>query len=105
VGVAVSPMELLLLKHEWGLSMGAWIFRLQDVGRISQETFRALWREFRKNGWNKAEPGPAVAREVGTTWQRAVCALVGNGRMSGAKAGEILGVDGDSLERFLTLRS
>ena len=66
VGQSVSPVELALLKHEWGLSMGAWLYRLQDVGRIDQETFRALWRTFRKNGWNKTEPGPALARESAT---------------------------------------
>ncbi len=76
VGKSVSPMELVLLKHEWGLSMAAWIYRLQDVGRIDQETVRALWREFRKNGWNKTEPGPALPRETATMWQRQVCSLV-----------------------------
>lgn len=105
VGSSVSPMELVLLKHEWGLSMGAWIYRLQDVGRIDQETVRALWREFRKNGWNKTEPGPALARETATTWQRQVCSLVFNGRMSDEKAAEILGLDVETLPSFLAFSS
>jgi Zn-dependent peptidase ImmA (M78 family)/transcriptional regulator with XRE-family HTH domain len=103
VGRSVSPMELLLLKHEWGLSMGAWIFRLQDVGRIDQETVRALWREFRRNGWNKTEPGPALARETATTWQRQVCSLLGNGRISGEKAAQVMGVNEQALERLLAM--
>jgi len=105
VGKSVSPMELVLLKHEWGLSMGAWIFRLQDVGRIDQEAVRALWREFRKNGWNETEPGPALPREAATTWQRQVCSLALNGRISGPKVAEILGIGAEAIPRFLAMAS
>ena len=96
-------MELFLLKHEWGLSMGAWIYRLQDVGKIDQETARALWREFRRNGWNSTEPGPQLAREAATTWQRQVCSLVGNGRISREKAAQVMGVTEEMLATMLAM--
>jgi Zn-dependent peptidase ImmA (M78 family) len=98
-------MELVLLKHEWGLSMGAWIYRLQDVGRIDQETVRALWREFRRNGWNKTEPGPQLPRESATTWQRQVCSLIVNRRISDEKGAAILGADLETLPRLLAMAS
>jgi Zn-dependent peptidase ImmA (M78 family) len=103
VGKAVSPMELFLLKHEWGLSMGAWIYRLQDVGRIDHDTARALWREFRKNGWNKTEPGPQLARETATVWQRQVCSLATNGRISREKAAQLMGVSEEMLATMLAM--
>jgi Zn-dependent peptidase ImmA (M78 family) len=101
IGARVAPMELWLLKHEWGLSMGAWIYRLEDTHQIDAATARALWREFRAKGWNKAEPGPGLPRETATVWQRAVCALVGNGRISEAKAAELLGVDEGQVAALL----
>ncbi len=74
-----------------------------EHGRV--ETVRALWREFRKNGWNKMEPGPALPRESATTWQRQVCSLVFNGRISDEKGAAILGVDLETLPRLLAMSS
>ena len=83
----------------------AWIYRLQDVGRIDLETVRALWREFRKNGWNKTEPGPSLPRETATTWQRQPYSLVVNRRISGENGAAILGVDLEMLPRLLAMSS
>lgn len=94
-------MELVLLKHEWGLSMAAWLYRLHDVGRIDASTFRALWKTFRANGWNKTEPGPALPRETGTVWQQQVASLVVNGRISRAMGAEAMEVDEEMVGRLL----
>lgn len=37
--------ELHLLKHKYGLSMQAWIYRAKDLGIISEARFRALNKE------------------------------------------------------------
>jgi Zn-dependent peptidase ImmA (M78 family) len=104
VGDSVSPMELVLLKHEWGLSMGAWVYRLQNLGRIREDAVRTLWREFRANGWNKTEPGPQLPRESATTWQRQLCSLVANGRISKAKAAQATGTSEETLTAMLAMR-
>ena len=101
VGPAVAPMELVLLKHEWGLSMAAWLYRLRDVGRIDDATFRALWRTFRAKGWNETEPGPALPRESATVWQQRVASLVVNGRISAAMGAAAMGVEEEMVERLL----
>ena len=103
IGAEVAPMELVLLKHEWGLSMAAWLYRLRDVGRIDETTFRALWRTFRANGWNKEEPGPALPRETGTVWRQRVASLVVNGRISRAVGAEAMGVEEEMLGKLLAL--
>ena len=76
--------------------MAAWLYRLRDVGRIDDATFRALWRTFRAKGWNETEPGPALPRESATVWQQRVASLVMNGRISAA-----MGVEGEMVERLL----
>ena len=99
----VSPLELWMLKHEWGLSMNAWIYRLRDVGKIREEEARRLWREFRVKGWNEKEPGPRLSSETVTRWQRQVCALVANGRIAREAAANILDVSVNALERLLAM--
>jgi Zn-dependent peptidase ImmA (M78 family) len=103
IGAEVAPMELVLLKHEWGLSMAAWLYRLRDVARIDAATFRALWRTFRANGWNTTEPGPPLPRETGTVWRQQVASLVVNGRISHAVGAEAMGMDEGVLGKLLAM--
>jgi hypothetical protein len=63
------------------------VFRLQDVGRIDQETFRALWREF----------------QTATTWQRQVCSPASNRRISGEKVAQVMDVTEEQLSALLAL--
>jgi len=96
-------MELVLVKHEWGLSMAAWLYRLHDVGRIDASTFRALWKTFRANGWSKTEPGPALPRETGTVWQQRLASLIVNRRISHAMGAQAMGVEEEMLGGLLSL--
>jgi Zn-dependent peptidase ImmA (M78 family) len=101
IGGEVSPLELWMLKHEWGLSMNAWIYRLRDVGKIREEEARRLWREFRDQGWNEKEPGPGLAGETATRYRRQISGLVANGRIARGIGAELLGVEEEEVERLV----
>ena len=48
--------ELGALKRRFGLSIQGWIFRAKDLGIITSELARRLWREVSWRGWRRAEP-------------------------------------------------
>jgi Zn-dependent peptidase ImmA (M78 family) len=92
-----------MLKHEWGLSMNAWIYRLRDVGRIREDEARRLWREFRAKGWNEQEPEPGLAAETATRFRRNIVALVANGRIARKTGAELMGVEEEELESLVAM--
>jgi len=55
--------ELYLLKHKYGLSMQAWIYRAKDLKVISENTFRRLFKLFRSKYWHREEPGDPYPSE------------------------------------------
>ena len=59
----VTVEELHVLKHTYGISMQALIFRLRDGGIFSRQQARRTHRLFRKQGWHKEEPGKPVPPE------------------------------------------
>jgi Zn-dependent peptidase ImmA (M78 family) len=70
----ITPFDLYTLKHDWGLSMGACLYRCADLGLVSASAARSLWREFRQSGWMAQEPGTQLPRELPTRFLRAVYA-------------------------------
>ena len=48
--------ELFILKHKYGLSMQAWIYRAKDLSIISENTAKRLFQQFRINDWYRKEP-------------------------------------------------
>ena len=55
--------ELHVLKHKFGISMQALVFRLRDLGITSDASAREAHRTFRKRGWHRQEPGDPVDPE------------------------------------------
>ena len=49
----IEPIELLLLKHEFGISMTAILMRLEQCGVISANSKKQYFIEFGKLGWRK----------------------------------------------------
>jgi Zn-dependent peptidase ImmA (M78 family) len=83
--------ELHLLKHKYGLSMQAWIYRAKDLGIISYPLFRDLNKEFRTHGWHKEEPGCPYPAERPARFDLLVLQALAEGRISERRAGELLG--------------
>jgi Zn-dependent peptidase ImmA (M78 family)/transcriptional regulator with XRE-family HTH domain len=48
--------SLLLLKQKWGVSIGAIIYRLSDLGVIDHDTFVRLRKTLVRRKWNRREP-------------------------------------------------
>ncbi len=87
---ALSYSELYLLKHKYGMSMQAWIYRAKDLGIITQSAARAHFAEFRRMGWYKQEPGDPLAPEEPRRFERLVHRALAEDFISRSRAEELL---------------
>jgi len=83
--------ELYLLKHKYGLSMQAWIFRARDLGIISESGATRLFQRFRANGWHRHEPGEALPSERPLRMERLIYRALAEDLISRSRAQELLG--------------
>jgi Zn-dependent peptidase ImmA (M78 family)/DNA-binding XRE family transcriptional regulator len=83
--------ELYLLKHKYGLSMQAWIFRASDLGIISPSAAKRLFYQFRIKGWHKKEPGAEYPSEEPVRMERLIYRALVEDLISRSKAQELLG--------------
>lgn len=83
--------ELYLLKHKYGMSMQAWVFRARDLGIISQSYARALFKKFRITGWHRKEPGEEYPPEESVRMERLIYRSFVEDMISRSKAQELLG--------------
>lgn len=82
--------ELYLLKHEFGLSMQAILYRCKDLNIISADLHRKLSIEFNKQGWRSKEPGEPYPHERTMLFEQLVYRGAGEGILSDSKAAELL---------------
>ena len=90
-----------MLKHEWGLSMSACLYRCTDLGLISPKDGRRWWAAFRKRGWLEQEPGEPLAREYPTQVLRVLVDAYAAGRLQGELVATLLDVPAETLDRFV----
>jgi Zn-dependent peptidase ImmA (M78 family)/transcriptional regulator with XRE-family HTH domain len=83
--------ELYLLKHKYGLSMQAWIFRAKDLEIISPSMARQLFQQFRARGWHRKEPGQVFLSEKPLRMERLIYRALAEDLVSRSKAQELLG--------------
>jgi Zn-dependent peptidase ImmA (M78 family)/DNA-binding XRE family transcriptional regulator len=83
--------ELYLLKHKYGMSMQAWIFRAKDLGIISENAAARLFHRFRVNGWHRQEPGEALPGEKPYRMERLIYRALAEDLISRSRAQELLG--------------
>jgi Zn-dependent peptidase ImmA (M78 family)/DNA-binding XRE family transcriptional regulator len=83
--------ELYMLKHKYGLSMQAWIYRAKDLGIISDYTATRLFRQFRANEWHRQEPGNSYPPEAAMRMERLVYRALAEDLISRSRAQELLG--------------
>jgi Zn-dependent peptidase ImmA (M78 family) len=88
---SLSLEELHILKHKYGLSMQAWIYRAQDLEIISHSTASELYREFRIRGWHREEPGESYQPEEPARLRRNVFHALSENMISRSRAEELLG--------------
>lgn len=59
----VLPIELLNAKRRYGISMGAALRRLKDLGLISDSGYQAMNIMFASKGWKREEPEVLLAEQ------------------------------------------
>lgn len=89
--------ELHLLKHKYGLSMQAWVYRAKDLGILSESSATRLFRQFRQKGWHRREPGDQISPEEPKRMKRLVLRALAEDVISESRAAELLGM---SLRQF-----
>lgn len=98
---AIEWQELLLLKEQFQLSMGAICHRLLDLKIISEAYYRSLMNHFRQNGWNRNEPGIKIPSEKDHAFNQLLFHALGEEYIGESKAAELLSC---SLTQLKALR-
>lgn len=88
----IEPRELLMLKSEWGFSMGGWTLRARDLGVLSTKSVAALWNHFRTQGWDQREPDPQYPQEEPRRFDQLVYRALAEDLITESKAAELLGL-------------
>lgn len=88
----IEPKELYVLKHAYGLSMNAWLYRAKDLGIISQVNFQNMMRFFNKQGWRKMEPGERIKPEKSQLFEQLVFRALAEELIGESKAAELMGL-------------
>jgi Zn-dependent peptidase ImmA (M78 family)/DNA-binding XRE family transcriptional regulator len=83
--------ELYVLKHKWGMSMGAWIHRATDLGIISQASADRHWKIMAMKGWRKREPLNQISTESPTLMKLLLFRAVTENKISQSRFKELLG--------------
>lgn len=83
--------ELYLLKHKYGLSMQAWVYRAKDLNIISQNTASRLFKNFRANYLHREEPGDPYPSEKPLRMEKLIYRALAEDLITRSKAQALLG--------------
>lgn len=88
----ITPNELSILKHEYGISMSAILYRAKDLQIISESYHKSQSIWFRKKGWHKQEPDMPYAKEHTYLFEQLVYQAISEEIISESKGAELLGM-------------
>lgn len=97
----IEDQELYLLKHEFGISMAACVYRAFNLDIISESTKTKIQKKFSFSGWRKVEPGKPYPQETTYLFKQLVFRALGEDIIGESKAAELLGI---SLMKLNQLR-
>jgi len=86
----LEPGELHVLKHTYGLSMNAWLYRARDAGVLSDAGCQEMFRYFSAQGWRKTEPGEQYPREKPKLFEQLVFRALAEDLVTEGKAAELM---------------
>ncbi len=98
----LEPKELAVLKKAYGLSMGGWMHRANDLGILTDAHYLAMVKFFRARGWHKKEPGEQFPPEQPQLFEQLVFHALAEDLISESKAAELLRL---SLVNFHAMRN
>lgn len=84
--------ELSLLKHTYGISMAAILYRAKDLGIIKSSYHKSCSILFRKQGWHKKEPDMPYANEQTHLFKQLVYHAMAEEIISESKGSELLDI-------------
>jgi Zn-dependent peptidase ImmA (M78 family)/DNA-binding XRE family transcriptional regulator len=87
---AIEWQELLLLKEQFQLSMGAICYRLKDLEVIQESYYTSLMIRFRQKGWHRHEPGIEIPAEKAHAFHQMLFHALGEEYIGESKAAELL---------------
>lgn len=95
----ISPRELGYIKHEFGISMSACLYRLKDLEIITESKHKQYMYLFSKKGWRKQEPGEHYPVETTYLFPQLVHRAISEGIISESKGAELLKISTFELQR------
>lgn len=95
----IEPRELFMVKHEYGISMLAALYRAGQCKIISPATLRSLFMIFSKNGWRTLEPGKEYPHESTYLHKQLVYRALSEEYIGESKAAELLGMSVSSFHK------
>lgn len=88
----IEARELYLLKHEFGVSMSACLYRAKDLGVIPESLYKKTIIAFSKKGWKKQEPGDQLPPEKTYLFEQLVYRGLADDILSESKAAELMAI-------------
>lgn len=88
----VSMQELVSLKEQWGISIGALMRRAKDVGIVSEAAYRTFCIRASQGGLRASEPGTWSGRETSGRYRQLVHRASAQELITRAKAAGLLDV-------------
>lgn len=87
----INLIELHSLKHKYGISMAAWIYRAKDLNIITDHVATRHFKKFSQRGWRSHEPMDQLPLEEPGRMKRLVMQALAENLISRSRAGELLG--------------
>ena len=102
--VKIALKELIAIKAEWGISLGAMMKRACNLGLVSAGRYKTYCIVSARNNWTKDEPGRWVGEENSKRFEPLVLRALAQELISTSKAAGLLGVSLPELgEKFETI--
>ncbi len=98
----IEPIELNLLKQEFGVSMLSILHRAKDAKILSPILYSQLRKEFNQRGWTQQEPGEPYPKEKTHLFEQLVFHALAEEYIGESKAAEFMNI---SIESFKTIRA
>ncbi|MFA5269856.1 MAG: XRE family transcriptional regulator [Methanoregula sp.] len=89
--------ELHLLKHKYGISMQALIYRARDLHIISNAKLNELFDIFNERDWRQSEPGDHLNSETPSRMKRMIFRALSEHKITRSRAAELIGTDFDQF--------
>jgi Zn-dependent peptidase ImmA (M78 family)/DNA-binding XRE family transcriptional regulator len=89
--------ELYVLKHKYGISMGALIYRAKNLNIISEAAADRHWIEMRTKKWHLEEPGKQIEPEIPTHLELLLLRALTEHKISQSRFDELRGDDSPIL--------